>query len=190
VKTLLLLAVLTLIAVFFRVDLFNYLRPLFLTSFSQLCKEELVKTGASFEHLGDLKVGSCVVNDAVRISGFGSTQLSSSITVTCPFGLKLDRFFSSIGAAKIRHMGAYNCRTQRGSGLISEHSYGTAIDISDIDSANVLRDWNAPNAEGDILRKAHSVACSLFSNVLTPDTDRAHANHFHVDDGIGIRCLL
>ncbi len=146
--------------------------------------------GANFEHLGDFKVGSCVVNDAVRISGFGSTELSSSITVTCPFGLKLDSFFSSIGAAKIRHMGAYNCRTQRESGLMSEHSYGTAIDISDIDSANVLRDWRAPNNRGDLLRKAHSSACSLFSNVLTPDTNRAHADHFHLDDGLGLGCLF
>ena len=146
--------------------------------------------GAIFEHLGDLKVGRCVVNDAVKISRFGSTELSSSITVTCPFGLKLDSFFSSIGAAKIRHMGAYNCRTQRGSGLISEHSYGTAIDISNIDSANVLRDWNAKSARGDTLRRAHEAACSNFSNVLTPDSNRAHSDHFHIDDGLGLSCLL
>jgi hypothetical protein len=71
---------------------------------------------------------------------------------------------------------------------VSEHSYGTAIDISDLETANVLRDWNAKSAQGDTLRRTHSSACSLFSNVLTPDTNRAHADHFHLDDGFCLGC--
>ena len=39
-------------------------------------------------------------------------------------------------------MGSYNCRTVANSKIMSEHSYGTAIDISHIDDASVKVDWN------------------------------------------------
>ena len=39
-------------------------------------------------------------------------------------------------------MGTYNCRTIANSKIMSEHSYGTAIDIFQIDDANVKNDWN------------------------------------------------
>ena len=87
-------------------------------------------------------------------------------------------------------MGSYNCRTIARSKLYSEHSYGTAIDIAEINGAILLKDWNKKTEKGQILNNAYKVACKYFSNVLTPDTNRAHKNHFHFDNGFGLGCYL
>ena len=80
------------------------------------------------------------------------------------------------------------CRQRRGSGLMSEHSFGTAIDVSAIDGAVVSEHWKDKGSKGEKLRGAASVACKHFSNVLTPETNRLHHNHFHLDTGVGFRC--
>ena len=77
-----------------------------------------------------------------------------------------------------------------GSNIVSEHGYGTAIDISKIDSASVLEDWNKNSDNGKILKNAYDTACKYFSNILTPDTNNDHKNHFHFDNGFGTKCYL
>jgi hypothetical protein len=71
---------------------------------------------------------------------------------------------------------------------MSEHSFGVAIDISEIDGAVVSKHWKDKGSKGDTLREAASVACKHFSNVLTPETNKLHHNHFHLDSGIGFQC--
>ena len=97
----------------------------------------------------------------------------------------MGEYFDEIKAGYIEHMGTYNCRTIANSKIMSEHSYGTAIDISKIDGASVKLDWNKNNEKGKILSNAYKVACKYFSNIITPDTDRAHHDHFHLDNGYG-----
>ena len=97
-------------------------------------------------------------------------------------------WLEEIEAKHITHMGTLNCRERRGSGLMSEHSFGVAIDISAIDGAVVSKHWKDKGIKGDTLRKAASVACKHFSNVLTPETNRLHHNHFHLDSGVGFQC--
>ena len=41
---------------------------------------------------------------------------------------------------------------------------------------------------GKKLKKVAESACEHFSNVLTPDTNSLHKNHFHFDNGFGNRC--
>ena len=76
----------------------------------------------------------------------------------------------------------YNC------GLMSEHSFGVAIDISEIDGAVVSKHWKENGSKGEKLRDAASAACKYFSNVLTPETNRLHHNNLHLDSGIGFQC--
>ena len=71
---------------------------------------------------------------------------------------------------------------------MSEHSFGTAIDVSAIDGAVVSKHWKDKGSKGQKLREDLSVACKHFSNVLTPETNRLHHNHFHLDTGVGFRC--
>ena len=189
-KTLFFLALLFCAVLWFRVDLYSMVRPTFLADGGANCIEALASLGITHTSLGNTSSGSCGIKNAVRITSFPSTQLSSPITVSCPFALKLNGFLNEIEAKEITHMGSYNCREIRGSSLLSEHSYGTAIDISHIDSASVLRDWRKPTNEGQILERANNAACDWFNNVLTPDTNAAHIDHFHLDSGFGLGCWL
>ena len=95
--------------------------------------------------------------------------------LSCNNRLNLDDWLLRI-ELKFAHMGTINCRKMRGKGLQSEHSYGTAIDISTVDGASVQEDWGKDSSKGKKLKKLLS-AYEHFSNVLTPDTN-THINHF------------
>ena len=186
--TFLLLLVLSSAAIWFRADLYSLVRPAFLADGGTDCIKALTSQGITHTPLGNTSSGSCGIKNAVRITSFSSTRLSSPITVGCPFAIKLNGFLNEIEAKEITHMGSYNCREMRGSSLLSEHSYGTAIDISHIDSASVLRDWAKKTDKGETLNRANKAACDWFNNVLTPDTNAAHKDHFHLDSGFGLGC--
>ena len=168
---------------------FNEVRPLLLSGGGESCLKELREARVSFRALGDMRDGNCIIKNAVRVERFKDTQLSSSLLLSCPTVNNLAKFFDDIDAKKIHHLGSYNCRKIGGSHLMSEHGYGTAIDISEIDSASVLKDWGKQNKKGVILRIANTAACDKFSNVLTPDFNKAHADHLHLDNGLGFGCL-
>ena len=167
---------------------YNLMRPLLLDGGGSQCLDALDKAGIEYRKLGDTKDEKCMIINAVNIRHFPKTMLSGSITVSCPTALNIELFFDEISAKNVAHLGSFNCREQRGSSVISEHGYGTAIDISEIDGASLLDDWNNAGSKGQILRKAHRSACKYFSNVLTPDSNTAHKNHFHFDNGLGIGC--
>ena len=153
------------------------------------CIKKLEEYTKDFISIGSFEDGKCRVKNAVRISSFNKTKLSSDVTLSCPTALKVAQYFNAIDAEYIKHMGTYNCRTIAHSRIMSEHSYGTAIDISHIDGASVKTDWNKKNENGRALSKAYNFACKYFSNVITPDNDRAHYDHFHFDNGYGRTCL-
>ena len=119
--TLLLLLVLSSAAIWFRADLYTFVRPTFLADGGTDCIKALTSQRVAHTSLGDTSSGSCGIENAVRITSFPSTQLSSPITVSCPFALKLNGFLNEIEAKEITHMGSYNCREIRGSSLLSEH---------------------------------------------------------------------
>jgi len=168
---------------------YNLVRPLLLDGGGKQCLDSLDKMGVEYKKLGDMRDGSCFIKNGVKIRHFPSTYLSSSITLSCPTAQRLGAFLDEIGAQNVSHLGSYNCRRQRGNSIVSEHGYGLAIDISEIDGASVLDDWTSNDSNGKILKKAHLTACEYFSNVLTPDSNTAHRNHFHFDNGLGFGCL-
>ena len=173
-----------------RVDIFNYLRPLTLADGGEICLARLDDLNIEYRTLSETKSGRCGIKNPVRIKKFPKTELSSDITVSCPFAIKLNDFFLEIGANQITHLGTYNCRQIRGSGILSEHAFGNAIDISGINSINVLADWYSTDHPDSVLKRASEIACDFFSNVLTPDTDDAHKDHIHLDNGFGLGCLI
>ncbi len=92
--------------------------------------------------------------------------------------------------AGIDHLGTYACRNINGTtrGRRSQHATGNAIDIAgfrlaDGRTISILHDWGTPTAEGRFLLAARDEACGLFNVVLSPDYNRLHANHFHLDLG-------
>jgi len=172
----------------FFINLYNDARLYLLSDGGEQCLEELSSLDANFKSLGQQGNDQCPIKNAVKISSFSNTDISSSIILSCPTAVNVAKWLDEIDARKITHMGTLNCRKRRGSRLMSEHSFGTASDISEIDSASVLRDWSDKGSKGDTLRKAALAACSYFSAVLTPESNRLHKNHFHLDNGLAYRC--
>jgi len=89
---------------------------------------------------------------------------------------------------RVDHFGSYSCRRLygRGEGAYSEHATANAIDISGFRLASgrrisVLGDWNDADDDAAFLREVRSGACELFSTVLSPDYNAAHADHLHFD---------
>jgi len=52
----------------------------------------------------------------------------------------------------------------------------------------VGQDWGRQTLNGKILAKAFIQACEHFTNVVGPDDNSLHANHFHLDTGLGLGC--
>ena len=170
------------------ISTYNKYRVVFLDGGGENCLEGLEQTEAVFNSLGNQGTDTCPVKNAVRISKFKDTTLSSSVILSCPTALDTANWLEEIEAKHITHMGTLNCRERRGSGLMSEHSFGVAIDISEIDGAVVSKHWKDKGRKGDTLRNAARSACKYFSNVLTPETNRLHHDHFHLDSGVGFQC--
>ena len=88
---------------------------------------------------------------------------------------------------RVENLGTENCRTIAGTGQVSQHATGAAIDIAGFVLAggqrvSVLRDWNSADpARRAFLREARDGACELFATSLSPDYNRAHADHLHLD---------
>ena len=88
----------------------------------------------------------------------------------------------------IDHAGSYSCRRLygRSEGAYSEHATADAIDIlgfrlADGRRISVLRDWNGERPKAEFLRDVRDGSCRLFSTVLSPDYNAAHADHLHLD---------
>jgi hypothetical protein len=148
----------------------------------------------------------CRIATPIRLSRL-DVPLNRSATMSCFLAEKLDRFargavqklaMQDLGRRVVRidHLGAYSCRVDSGRhDRLSEHAYGLAIDISgfrlsDGSSVNVERDWSRPGPKGEFLRHIARAACSYFSVVLTPDSNRDHYNHFHLDLGPDRLCSV
>ena len=94
--------------------------------------------------------------------------------------------------ARIDSMGSYACRNVVGSAANADrrsgHALANAIDIGgfalkDGRRISVLTDWNSPDtATRGFLRTIRASACRRFGTVLSPDYNRAHANHLHLED--------
>ena len=171
------------------IRLFNAYRPTLLTGGGEQCISSLRERGVKFRTLGNQGSDICPVMNAVRVEGFENIVASSPFILSCPTALKLTNWLQDAQVKSFSHMGTVNCRKMRGSGFLSEHSFGTAIDISKVDGADIKADWGSNTLKGQRLAKTAAIACKHFSNVLTPETDRAHHDHFHLDTGLGVGCV-
>jgi hypothetical protein len=86
----------------------------------------------------------------------------------------------------LENLGSYNCRKIAGQRAQSEHSTANAIDISafilaDGTRVSLLNDWKDEDVRSEFLHAVRDGSCGLFSTVLSPDHNAAHANHFHLD---------
>lgn len=162
------------------------------------CQAELDRRGIEYAPAPvAVSNSACAVDDPVRVSAAGINWNQSAI-VACRFALTLDDFARDVveplatryfgeRVTLLRHYGAYSCRTTR-SGRESLHAKGEAIDIAGFVLADgtvisVEHDWSRRGPRGRFLHAVAHAACARFGVVLTPDSDRDHFNHIHVDSG-------
>lgn len=146
-------------------------------------------------------VAGCPLTNVVRIHQ-SQVEFSSSFVMRCPLLVRWLMFESQqlqalaiehLGSPiqRVEHLGTFACRNVYGreTGRISQHATASAFDIAgflleDGRQVNILDEWDSSaSADGSqFLREIHRALCRYFGTVLGPDYNRAHANHFHMDN--------
>ena len=173
------------------------------------CRAELARVHASFQPLGSYGEGQCRIGNPVKVTTLPVAMNKPGI-LGCDTVRTLSHFISDTvqplarkyfgqDVARIDHMGTYDCRMARteassktagGSkgGKLSEHAKGQAIDFAGVELADgrviSVRDhWHKSGASGAFLHALAQEACKNFNVVLTPNHDRLHWDHIHMDTG-------
>ncbi|WP_373489992.1 extensin family protein [Parasphingorhabdus sp.] len=124
---------------------------------------------------------------------------SPAAQASCPVAVSLVLWEKQIvNAAATRHLGtsveeittygSYSCRRigNGRSGNFSEHAGANAIDIAafrlaDGRTISVAGHWGADDERSRFLKEVRDGACTLFATTLSPDYNKAHADHLHLD---------
>jgi hypothetical protein len=165
------------------------------------CRALLEQAGLQFSPVPAFGSDQCRVTDAVRVAGsqemlaFSPADVAPSCSVIAATAVWTWQVVQPaaqrlLGAslARLEHMGSYSCRRLygRSEGGWSEHATANALDIgafilTDGRRISVVGDWAGDGPEAAFLREVRDGACKLFSTVLSPDYNRQHQDHFHLD---------
>ncbi|AQU84432.1 MULTISPECIES: extensin-like domain-containing protein [unclassified Halomonas] len=140
---------------------------------------------------------SCPLSNVVRMQS-SSVRFNQSFVATCPLALAWVMYerhslqpaakeIMGSRVAQVDHLGSFACRNVYGreSGRRSEHATAEALDVAgfrfeDGQQITLLNHWDNDGETGEFLRAARDGACNVFGNVLGPDYNAAHADHFHL----------
>ena len=171
------------------------------------CQELLQARGAQFEQSEAFRTGrGCGIDEPI-IFRAGAAELGPDAELECEMALKWLEFDQEVlqplaqdifeqPVAYVRQYGDYACRVSTGNrGKLSRHSHGLALDVAAFETPDgrtmsVENDYYAQTDEGEFIRAVAERACTYFSVVLTPNSDRYHYNHFHFDIGDSGICSL
>ncbi|MCW5773725.1 MAG: extensin family protein [Rhodospirillaceae bacterium] len=166
---------------------------------------KLLALGIQYRRVQDVEhERGCSIQDAVEISRIGNVKLTRPALLTQDMAVRLGRWVHEVlepnaqkmyGAqlAAIDVYGSYSCRNIYGkpfggtfAGRLSEHAFANAVDIGGFKFADgrevaFLKNWRTPGAPTKFLHEASTSACDIFNTTLTPDYDRYHRNHIHID---------
>lgn len=183
------------------------------------CLKELRDRRVAFEVQPPMaNAGTCTVPNPVKVASDSQAAWSRPGLVSCSMARTVDRFETQVveplarrylgkGVARLHHMGTYNCRNRRtetnvaasdmGSrgGRPSEHAKGQAIDIGafELDDGTMIsvkKDWSGQGKKSEFLQAVARASCEHFNVVLTPNHNRLHADHLHLDIGPHRLCGL
>lgn len=174
-----------------------------LTSDPAQCRALLTQAGGADVAVSPLiRDANCGYPDGMRLVPDGPRSVRyapSRLVTSCPVAAALLLFERDVlqpaaqrhfgqRVATIDHAGSYSCRRLygRGSGPFSEHATADAFDILGFRLAgghrvSILEDWSGDDPDAAFLHDVRDGACRLFSTVLSPDYNAAHANHLHLD---------
>lgn len=176
------------------------------------CLQELQRLGAAFEALQSFGSGEgCGIANPVRVSQ-AAVPWNRPGTLSCDLARTMIRYETEVvqplarelfgqPVRRVHHAGTYDCRYRRNgksqvsaggsgktAGRLSEHSQGKAIDITGFELmdgtlVSVKDHWRTGDARSRFLHRIARSSCSTFNVVLTPNHDRLHQDHFHLDVG-------
>lgn len=168
----------------------------------QACRAVLQAGGVAFRTEPDRRMGACDPLDTLRLTDRGLTPLQpAGPLMSCPLALGYAFWtrHSLQPAAQamfgepvvgIEHVGTFACRNlyNEVDGRRSEHAFANAIDITGFRLASGRRvtvgeDFRGVTPGGAFLHLVRTGACRWFHVVLSPDYNRQHASHFHLDQG-------
>lgn len=139
----------------------------------------------------------CGVTDPVRVTAVDGIPLSQSATMDCDTARAFEAWVRQSmvpavgnrggGINRIQIIGHYSCRPRNNvaGARISEHGRGRAVDVAGYRLANgevvaVQDDWRrGPHRRA--LHRMYEQACGTFRTTLSPDSDRHHQDHIHLD---------
>lgn len=184
-----------------KIGAFTQLRIMALHGDAAACAETIAQSQLVVSAVPDREEGGfCALENAVSIER-SVHPYSQAVTISCPLAAALYVWEREVLApaaqrylqqrvTRIEVAGSYACRRIYGqrTGRISEHARANAIDITGftLDDGRVLsveRGWNGRANERAFLRAVRDGACRVFNGVLSPDYNRAHRDHFHLDAG-------
>lgn len=140
---------------------------------------------------------SCPLTNVVRMQS-SSVRFNQSFVASCPLALAWVMYerhalqpaaqaIMGSRVAQVNHVGSFACRNVYGrdTGRRSEHATADALDVvgfqfEDGRQISLINDWDDAGNAGKFLRAARDGACDTFGNVLGPDYNAAHADHFHL----------
>lgn len=150
--------------------------------------------------------GGCAVATPVRAAAGRLAAFAPAIETSCAMLVAWSDFEPELQrAAKahlgrpvvaVEHYGSFACRRMSGNaGRLSLHAQARALDVAgfrleDGRRVTVAEGWRGGRDERRFLRAVAKAACRHFSVTLTPETDRAHRDHLHVDIGPWRKCGL
>lgn len=155
---------------------------------------------AALQSMANLETSDqCHIRDRVSLTSVGGTRLND-VETRCAIALRLAMWerhslqpaaLDILGSALtgIDHIGSYNCRALRTSSgqskRMSTHATADAIDIAgfrfaDGRKVNLISGWYSETVDAQFLRAARDSACDWFKLTLSPDYNRLHADHFHL----------
>ncbi len=166
----------------------------------QCVAQRLVQVSAYVEPVTEINGNySCGMNHPFKIlaASEGQVSLKPEATLGCPMTVAFNRWLSEIAQpaaqawfgeqiVEVRQLSSYSCRRIGGSGNMSEHGYGNALDVAGFTFTSgrivtVKHGWGGSPEERGFLRQVHAGGCEVFTTVLGPGYDAAHHDHFHFD---------
>jgi hypothetical protein len=175
------------------------------------CFAALDRAGVAYTHVEKASIDGknsrpeCELENALTLDR-SLTPYSATLSMSCSLAATLyvwERHVVRPAAVKyfgqpvtrIETFGAYSCRrvNNEKTGKWSEHARGNAVDIAGFRLASgrmvMVEDSFGKNTkEGRFLKEVRDKACDLFSTTLSPDYNKLHHDHLHLDMGLYTMC--
>lgn len=178
------------------------------------CLRDLSRLGLSFETMpAFVEQDACGIANPVKIAA----PLNQPGVMSCRLARTLARFEADVvqplalrhfgqKVKRLHHAGTYHCRTRRNdttqaaaragkpvAGRLSEHARGAALDLTGFELADgtlvsVRRHWAEGKPGSTFLHDVTRGSCRVFNVVLSPNHDKSHADHLHLDIGPDALC--